>query len=58
MRSVARSTQFGKTTKAKLQEQFTALDPVRMLQEIRTAQNTLTILATTGAHDHVRRQRQ
>ncbi len=40
------------TTKAKLREQFTALDPVRLLQEIRAAQNTLAGLAATGTHEH------
>lgn len=40
------------TTKAKLQQQFTALDPVRLLQEIRAAQNALAGLAQTGTHEH------
>ena len=40
------------TTKAKLREQFTALDPVRLLQEIRAAQSTLAGLAATGTHEH------
>ena len=38
-------------TKAKLREQFTALDPVRLLQEIRAAQHTLAGLAATGARE-------
>ena len=37
-------------TKARLREQFTALDPVRLLQEIRAAQHTLAGLAATGSH--------
>lgn len=40
------------TTKAKLREQFTALDPVRLLQEIRATQNTLAGIAQTGTHKH------
>ena len=40
------------TTKAGLREQFTALDPVRLLQEVRAAQNTLAGLAATGTHEH------
>jgi len=40
------------TTKAGLREQFTALDPVRLLQEIRAAQNTLADLAATETHEH------
>ncbi len=35
-------------TKARLREQFAALDPVRLLQEIRAAQHTLAGLAATG----------
>lgn len=40
------------TTKAKLQEQYTALDPVRLLQEIRAAQNILAGLTETGTQEH------
>ena len=40
------------TTKATLRQQFTALDPVRLLQEIRAAQNTLAGIAQTGNHEH------
>ena len=40
------------TTKATLREQFTALDPVRLLQEIRAAQNTLAGIAQAGPHAH------
>ena len=36
-------------TKAALRAQFTALDPVRLLQEIRAAQQALAGLATTGS---------
>jgi hypothetical protein len=39
-------------TKTMLQEQFTELDPVRLLQEIRAAQNILAGLAQTGTHEH------
>lgn len=42
----------GETTKAALREQFTALDPVRLLQEIRASQNTLAELAQTGGYEH------
>ena len=38
-------------TKARLREQFAALDPVRLLQEIRASQHTLAGLAATGAHE-------
>jgi hypothetical protein len=37
-------------TKAKLREQFMALDPVQLLQEIRAAQNALISPADTGTH--------
>jgi hypothetical protein len=40
------------TTKLKLREQFMALDPVRLLQEIRAAQHVLAGLGETGTHDH------
>jgi len=39
------------TTKARLREQFTGLDPVRLLHEIRTAQHTLADFAASGAHE-------
>lgn len=39
------------TTKAKLREQYTALDPVRLLQEIRAAQNTLAGLTEAGTQE-------
>ena len=40
-------------SKAKLREQFAVLDPVRLLQEIRTAQHTLAELAATGRPDRI-----
>ena len=39
------------TTKAKLREQYTALDPVRLLQQIRTAQNALASLTDAGTQE-------
>jgi hypothetical protein len=39
------------TTKAKLREQYTALDPVRLLQQIRAAQQTLASLTEAGAEE-------
>jgi hypothetical protein len=41
------------TTKATLREQFTVLDPVRLLQEIRATQQTLAGLAASGTHEPV-----
>ena len=38
-------------TKATLRAQFTALDPVRLLQQIRAAQQTLAGLAASGTHE-------
>ena len=38
-------------TKAKLRAQFAGLDPVRLLHEIRAAQQTLAELTTTGRPD-------
>ena len=38
-------------TKARLRAQFAALDPVRLLHEIRAAQHTLAGLAATGSPD-------
>jgi hypothetical protein len=38
-------------TKATLRELFTVLDPVRLLQEIRVAQQTLAGLAASGTHE-------
>jgi len=39
------------TTKARLREQFTGLDPVRLLHEIRAAQHTLAGFAANGEHE-------
>jgi len=39
-------------TKTKLREQFTALDPVRLLQEIRAIQHALTGLTAAGTREH------
>ena len=49
------SPNVAETTKAKLREQFMALDPVQLLQQIRAAQNTLTAAADTGTHEHAPR---
>ena len=38
-------------TKAKLREQFQELDPVRLLQEIRSAQQALVAFAANGTHE-------
>ena len=40
-------------TKARLRDQFAALDPVRLLQEIRAAQHTLAELAATGRPNRI-----
>ncbi len=45
--------QVPEVTKARLREQFAALDPVRLLQEIRASQQTLAGLAATGTREQI-----